>query len=80
MQIDSYRMHGHRARLATLRAGLNHPAEGGEFTIADNARAVGELRGPNAPWRIPREGGSLRAPLSSYLFGSYASWRTARTP
>jgi hypothetical protein len=29
---DSYRMRGHRARLATLRAGLNHPAEGGEFS------------------------------------------------
>jgi len=27
---DSYRMRGHRARLATLRASLNHPAEGGE--------------------------------------------------
>jgi hypothetical protein len=29
---DSYRMRGHRARLATLRAGLNHPAEAGEFS------------------------------------------------
>ena len=29
---DSYRMRTHRARLATLRAGLNHPAEGGEFS------------------------------------------------
>jgi DNA replication protein DnaC len=29
---DSYRMRGHRARLATLKAGLNHPAEGGEFS------------------------------------------------
>jgi DNA replication protein DnaC len=29
---DSYRMRGHRARLANLRAGLNHPAEGGEFS------------------------------------------------
>jgi DNA replication protein DnaC len=29
---DSYRMRGHRARLATLRASLNHPAEGGEFS------------------------------------------------
>jgi hypothetical protein len=29
---DSYRMRGHRARLATLRAGLNHPTEGGEFS------------------------------------------------
>src|SRR5215207_6190399 len=29
---DSYRMRSHRARLATLRAGLNHPAEGGEFS------------------------------------------------
>jgi DNA replication protein DnaC len=29
---DSYRMRNHRARLATLRAGLNHPAEGGEFS------------------------------------------------
>ena len=27
---DSYRMRSHRARLATLRASLNHPAEGGE--------------------------------------------------
>ena len=34
MQIDgdSYRMRSHRARLATLRAGLHHPAEGGEFS------------------------------------------------
>src|SRR3954453_8916851 len=29
---DSYRMRSHRARLQTLRAGLNHPAEGGEFS------------------------------------------------
>ena len=29
---DSYRMRSHRARLTTLRAGLNHPAEGGEFS------------------------------------------------
>jgi DNA replication protein DnaC len=29
---DSYRMRRHRARLATLRAGLNHPTEGGEFS------------------------------------------------
>ncbi|HMJ35217.1 MAG TPA: IS21-like element helper ATPase IstB [Baekduia sp.] len=28
---DSYRMRDHRARLATLRAGLNHPSQGGEF-------------------------------------------------
>ena len=27
---DSYRMRNHRARLQTLRAGLNHPTEGGE--------------------------------------------------
>jgi DNA replication protein DnaC len=33
LQIDgeSYRMRGHRARIAQLRAGLNHPSEGGEF-------------------------------------------------
>jgi DNA replication protein DnaC len=29
---DSYRMRNHRARLATIRAGLNHPSEGGEFS------------------------------------------------
>ena len=29
---DSYRMRDHRARLQTLRAGLNHPSEGGEFS------------------------------------------------
>src|SRR3982751_272731 len=29
---DSYRRRGHRARLQTLRAGLNHPAAGGEFS------------------------------------------------
>jgi DNA replication protein DnaC len=29
---DSYRMRGHRARLAQLRAGLNQPSEGGEFS------------------------------------------------
>lgn len=29
---DSYRMRGHRARLATLRAGLSHSDEGGEFS------------------------------------------------
>jgi hypothetical protein len=28
----SYRMRSHRARLATLRASLNHPAEAGEFS------------------------------------------------
>ena len=28
---DSYRMRTHRARLATLRAGLNAPDQGGEF-------------------------------------------------
>jgi DNA replication protein DnaC len=27
---DSYRMRGHRARLQTLRASLNHPSQGGE--------------------------------------------------
>ena len=34
LQIDgeSYRMRGHRARLAQLRAGLNHPSQGGEFS------------------------------------------------
>jgi DNA replication protein DnaC len=33
LQIDgeSYRMRGHRARIAQLRAGLNRPSEGGEF-------------------------------------------------
>jgi hypothetical protein len=29
---DSYRMRDHRARLATLRAGVNHPSKGGEFS------------------------------------------------
>ncbi|CAA9527357.1 MAG: Mobile element protein [uncultured Solirubrobacteraceae bacterium] len=29
---DSYPMRSHRARLATLKAGLNHPAEGGELS------------------------------------------------
>ena len=29
---DSYRMRDHHARLQTLRAGLNHPTEGGEFS------------------------------------------------
>ena len=28
---DSYRMRGHRARLAQLRAGLNQPPQSGEF-------------------------------------------------
>ena len=34
LQIDgeSYRMRGHRARLEQLRAGLNHPSQGGEFS------------------------------------------------
>ena len=34
LQIDgeSYRMRGHRARLSQLRAGLNHPNQGGEFS------------------------------------------------
>ena len=34
LQIDgeSYRMRGHRARLDQLRAGLNHPSQGGEFS------------------------------------------------
>jgi DNA replication protein DnaC len=29
---DSYRMRGHRARLAQLRTGLNHPSQSGEFS------------------------------------------------
>jgi DNA replication protein DnaC len=29
---DSYRMRGHRERLAQLRAGLNQPPQGGEFS------------------------------------------------
>jgi DNA replication protein DnaC len=34
LQIDgeSYRMRGHRARLAQLRSGLNHTSQGGEFS------------------------------------------------
>src|SRR6266545_1161964 len=34
LQIDgeSYRMRGHRARLAQLRSGLNHTPQGGEFS------------------------------------------------
>jgi DNA replication protein DnaC len=34
LQIDgeSYRMRGHRARLAQLRAAVNHPSQGGEFS------------------------------------------------
>ncbi len=46
---DSYRMRNHRARLQTLKAGLNHPAQGGEFsrstwgilTIVDSRRRAG---------------------------------------
>ena len=32
---DSYRMRTHRARLATLKAGLNAPEQGGEFSRSD---------------------------------------------